>query len=65
MVPVAVVFSSSMKAATSALRAQMTSAARSRWRLSSAVLSAPRQSSVPPGPHGPLLLLDVVSIDVK
>ena len=65
MVALGVVFSSSMKAKTSALSVQMTIDARSRWRLSSATLSAPRQSSVIPGPQGPVLLLEVVSMVVK
>ena len=51
--------------AASGLATKMTSEARSRWRLSSVTLSAPRQSSVPPGPQGPLLLLAVVSMVVK
>ena len=36
-----------------------------RCRSNSAALSAPRQSSVPDGPHGPELVLAVVSIVVK
>ena len=43
----------------------MTIEARSRWRLSSATLSAPRQSRVPLGPQGPVVVLAVVSIVVK
>ena len=66
MVALGVVFSSSMKAEDVGVRAlQMTIEARSRWRLSSATLSAPRQSWVPLGPHGPVLLLAVVSMVVK
>ena len=59
------VFSSSMKPNTWALRPQTTIEVRSRWRLSSATLSAPRQSCVPLGPHGPELVLEVVSMVVK
>ena len=65
IVAVAVVFSSPVRAITVAPSEQMTIDSRSRWRFSSTTLSAPRQSRVPDGPHGPARLLDVVSMVVK
>ena len=54
-----------MKPNRSAPSAQITIEARSRWRSSSATLSAPRQSCVMLGAQGPEVALGVVSMVVK
>ena len=58
-------FCNSTRPMTSASRAPMATTSLARWRISSAAESAPRQSSVADGPHGPVVPDEVWSIVVK
>jgi len=65
MAPVAVVFLEFHQSVDVGVEPAYNHRSSFPWRLSSATLSAPRQSRVPDGPHGPLVELEVVSTVVK
>jgi hypothetical protein len=58
-------FSISVRPTTSASRPFSEATILVSWAIRSASLSAPRQSWVPDGPHGPLVVLAVVSMVAK
>lgn len=58
-------FSISVRPTTSALMSFYEATILASWATRSASLSAPRQSCVPDGAHGPLVVLAVVSMVAK